>query len=227
MWNESFFSAPQLKRDPLGSNAIDAMVLRLVVAVSVLSGPPLGGQQWRPGISLDAAWDTWTVVGDIRDRELVMATIELTRPLLTARRITMRYVVTATPLGVVASPRSEKSNTPSCVDVCPFSGIWSGWDKRYGAGVAPLGVQLEIRISRSLAITGAAHGGALWFSRSVPVDGAGRVAFVARLNAGAAVTIPVLGRLRGGYGLLHLSNAGLAARNPGLNAHLWFLGWSP
>ena len=203
------------------------MILRLVVALSILSGPPLAGQQWRPGISVDASWDTRTVVGDIRDRELVMATIEFTRPLLTTGRIAMRYVVAATPLAVVASPRAKESNRPDCVGVCPFSGVWSGWDKRYGAGVAPLGVQLELRVARSLAIMGAAHGGALWFGRSVPVDGAGRVAFEARLSAGAAVTVPVLGRLRGGYGLLHLSNAGLAARNPGLNAHLWFLGWSP
>jgi lipid A 3-O-deacylase PagL len=39
-------------------------------------------------------------------------------------------------------------------------------------------------------------------------------------------TVPFLGRMRGGYRLLHLSNAGLAAQNPGLNANLWFLGWS-
>ena len=206
---------------------MNAIILAVPVAVLVLSAQPLDGQQWRPGVRLDAAWNTWTVAGNLKDRELLMATVELSRPVLASGRVSLRYVMAATPLAVVASPASRKPQEPICDSICPYSGFWSGWDKRYGAGLAPLGVQLEVRVAQLVSITGAAQSGALWFSRSVPVDGSGRVTFAAGINAGAVVTIPSFGRLRGGYGLLHLSNAGLATRNPGLNANVWFLSWSP
>jgi lipid A 3-O-deacylase PagL len=207
---------------------MNATAAKILVALLIVGRPPLGAQRWRPGAWAGVAWDTRTVLRGITDRELFMTSIEFTRPVLTSPHFSVRYVVAVTPLAVVASPVTQASTRPDCIRVCYGGlGLWSGWEKRYGAGLAPLGLQLEARFARSVGVIAEGQTGALWFTRDVPVESAGRFAFVAGLSVGAVVTVPFLGRMRGGYRLLHLSNAGLAAQNPGLNANLWFLGWSP
>jgi hypothetical protein len=93
-------------------------------------------------------------------------------------------------------------------------------------GLAPLGAEVKARVVGSLGILLNAQAGALRFTRDVPMDGAGQVNFLASVGAGVTVGVSVVGRLNAGYRLTHMSNGGLRYPNPGLDASVWYLGWS-
>lgn len=209
-------------------------IAAVLFAALLLSAPPTLGAQhagpaWRPGAWLGMAWETRTILGGMTDRELFVAALQVARSVAASDRLALDYVAGAVPLAVVAAPAAPRTRWPACPRerIClAGSAVWSEWDKSYGVGLIPLGAQVSARVVGSLAMQVGLHAGALWFSDDTPVEQAGRLQWLASTGAGLGIDLPIVGRLSAGYRLLHLSNAGLAPQNPGLNADLWYLGWS-
>lgn len=94
----------------------------------------------------------------------------------------------------------------------------------YGAGLSPLGVELELFGRSAVALLLRASGGGLWFDDPIPDPAATRFNFVAAAGGGIRVALPRGLALDAGYDFHHTSNGGTGMVNPGLNAHVFNLG---
>lgn len=93
-----------------------------------------------------------------------------------------------------------------------------------GVGVAPAGVQLRTRLGSRLALVGGGSAGVLYFARPVPDHEAARLNFVGDIGGGLELSLRVDRVVTLGYRLQHISNAGFAPINVGMNTHLLLIG---
>jgi hypothetical protein len=93
---------------------------------------------------------------------------------------------------------------------------WHAAESTSGSGLVPAGLRVDLG-----PVALAALGGVWLFDEEFPVPGAGKHAFTGEVEIARAWKRWTLG-LR----FSHWSNAGTAARNPGLNAYSFVLGWS-
>lgn len=103
------------------------------------------------------------------------------------------------------------------------------WDDRalvYGAGGAPAGMQVYAHVTRMISLFGSISGGAVWFTRDMPVPDARRLNFFGDAGAGVRVA------RRGGRAVIlgckfhHMSNANRGPQNPGLDGNVLYAGLS-
>ncbi len=208
-------------------------VFSLLLATLAAGTAPAGlrtqerGAPWRIGGSIGVAWQTPTVFGAVTNREILLAAVEVAHPLANWGRLSVSYAASAIPAAVVVGPGSVAPWCPPVQNatICAVAGPGPS-DRRYGFGLAPLGAEVKARVVGSLGLLLNAQAGALWFTQDVPIDGAGQFNFLASVGAGVTVGVPVVGRLNAGYRLAHMSNGGLGHPNPGLDASVWYLGWS-
>lgn len=165
--------------------------------------------------------------GSTRGREFVMGAARFQHMFSESRHVAWDYTVDLVPLvWVSAHDRKLDPDLP----ICPSPGpciIYADIENQrgvYGFGAAPLGVQMRLRPLASLQPFADIGAGALWFTEPMPSAQAKRFNFLA--NAGAGVHFGTPGRLgiTVGYKLVHVSNAGLASFNPGLDNHLFYVG---
>ena len=95
----------------------------------------------------------------------------------------------------------------------------------YGAGAMPLGVQVNAPISSWLHAFAAGSAGALLFSENMPVPQARRFNLAFDFGGGLELGGRRRGALTLGYKLHHLSNAWTATANPGIDHHVFYLGF--
>jgi hypothetical protein len=198
----------------------------LLASLAIAASPALLGSQepgadWRVGGWIGVAWQTPTIFGAVTDRQVFLAAVELAHPLAQWGRLSVSYAGSAIPVALVVGPGSVPPYCPPVQNavICAVSEPGpSGRIRTYGFGLAPLGAEVKARVVGSLGILLNAQAGALRFTRDVPMDGAGQVNFT--------VGVSVVGRLNAGYRLTHMSNGGLRYPNPGLDASVWYLGWS-
>jgi hypothetical protein len=95
-----------------------------------------------------------------------------------------------------------------------------------GIGVSPVGLQVRFPLRFGLSLTGGASAGALYFLRPIPDHEAARFNFVADVGATLDLAVKRRRELSVGYRFQHISNAGTAPVNVGLNTHLVVLGWT-
>lgn len=93
-----------------------------------------------------------------------------------------------------------------------------------GVGVSPVGLQVRSRLTPALALVGGLGAGVLYFARPVPDHEAARLNFVGEVGGGIEVALRPERILAVGYRFQHISNAGIAAINVGMNTHLVVVG---
>ena len=125
-------------------------------------------------------------------------------------------VVTNTPLYGVEEIRMDGRSMIQTVE--------TGRALAVGAGLSPLGLQLYTsRLGGARFFAGSSVGG-LWFNREMPIAGAHRFNFALQAGGGIELANRTGGAVVVGYKFHHLSNAGTAAQNPGLDAHVLYVG---
>src|SRR6185369_13237673 len=99
-------------------------------------------------------------VGGSPDRKFFVSAIRYSRVLKNWRDIGFRYTIDLIPAAVVFQPKNGFQ-------------VLSGGQREaiYGAGIAPVGLQLNFRHQKALQPFGEINGGLLYFSRNVPVPG--------------------------------------------------------
>jgi hypothetical protein len=93
-----------------------------------------------------------------------------------------------------------------------------------GVGVAPVGFQVRSRLTPALALVGGTSAGALYFARAVPDHEAARLNFMGEIGGGIEVSLRPHRILAVGYRFQHVSNAGIAPINVGMDTHLVVVG---
>jgi hypothetical protein len=93
-----------------------------------------------------------------------------------------------------------------------------------GFGMAPIGLEWDVRLSPRVETYAAGALGCLWFTRDTPVLFARKFNFTAEFGGGLLLHLDDRHRLRVGYKFHHFSNAHTAPENPGVDAHVVFIG---
>jgi hypothetical protein len=110
------------------------------------------------------------------------------------------------------------------VEVVPIFGQYDP-DRAYGVGITPLVWRWNLDKRGPIVGFGEVGGGGLWTNTPVP-DGTSSGNFTAHVAAGVRIlTRPDSGAVIA-YRFHHISNGNRVDRNPGINAHMVYFGWT-
>ncbi len=176
------------------------------------------------GVSFDSPAGSF--LGTIPDRKFVIGGLRYGRILAVGRGLALEYTVDVIPVAIV-------TDNPKVVDTpftLPDGSVVLGTEIRrepvYGFGASPIGFQVHFGKKNRVKPFASGSAGFLYFSRQTPVpdsqkfnysfDFGGGVEFFTRSRRAFVV----------GYKLHHLSNANQGRFNPGLDANIFYGGFS-
>ena len=96
----------------------------------------------------------------------------------------------------------------------------------YAAGLSPVGFKLNFGQQSWIKPFIALSVGFLYSSKDIPVPNSSRLNFTPEVGLGVQFFFTPKQALTLGYKLHHISNAGIDSRNPGLDSHLFYAGYS-
>jgi hypothetical protein len=171
--------------------------------------------------------DSPHLIGTTSERQLGLLAIRYARTLWENHSVSLQYTVDILPLELVLQPKITKVifTTPP-----PHTTFVEGHREYvYGGGINPLGLKMNFRRSHRLQPFVASTAGFIASVHRVPIDVRGGTLFNFQFDFQAGFQRYNSSRTRAwmlGYKLLHISNANRADLNPGMDAHVIFLGYS-
>jgi hypothetical protein len=200
--------------------ALPAALRAQVPATGVLERGQRSLGMWA-GASLSSS----AVFGTITDRRLFLSGLRLEYVLESTGVVTTTYTIDVHPLAVVTNtPRYGLQQIRERDGSVVTYLVETGRSSVVGAGVSPVGLQVYSRQRRGARFFGGGSAGAIWFNREMPVAYARRFNFALQLGGGAEIAAGNGGVLVLGYKFHHLSNAGTAPANPGMDGHVFYVG---
>jgi hypothetical protein len=164
-----------------------------------------------------------TIFGGLRDdeaedRKFVIAAFRYGRTLAANDSLALQYTLDAIPLALA---------TGTIVSRTTVGGVTT-FDREtaYGAGVTPLGLQLDFANGSKVHPFAHVNGGLLWFNKSVPIEDAGKLALVGEAGGGIRIFTSEKRAVNIGVRFHHISNGDRAGSNRGLNQFVIYAGFS-
>lgn len=164
-----------------------------------------------------------TIFGGLRDdeaedRKFVIAAFRYGRTLAANDSLALQYTLDAVPLAVA---------TGTIVSRTTVGGVTTfRRETAYGAGITPLGLQLDFANGAKVHPFAHVNGGLLWFNKSVPIEDAGKFAFVGEAGGGVRIFTSEKRAVSLGVRFHHISNGDRAGSNRGLNQFVIYAGFS-
>lgn len=164
-----------------------------------------------------------TIFGGLRDdeaddRKFVIAAFRYGRTLAANDSLALQYTLDAIPLALA---------TGTIVSRTTVAGVTTfNRETAYGAGVTPLGLQLDFANGSKVHPFVHVNGGLLWFNKSVPIEDAGKLALVGEAGGGVRVFTSEKRAVSIGVRFHHISNGDRAGSNRGLNQFVIYAGFS-
>jgi hypothetical protein len=157
-----------------------------------------------------------------RNRQFVIAAFRYGRTFSANHSLAWQYTFDAVPVAI------ETGNIIQSTTVVGVTGRIDDFRlaTTYGAGLTPLGLQVDFRNSSSLKPFVHINGGFLIFARPVPLPNAGRFAFTAETGTGVRIFTSQNRAVTIGVKLHHISNGGRPPVNRGLNQVVIYAGFS-
>ncbi|MCC7054441.1 MAG: acyloxyacyl hydrolase [Gemmatimonadaceae bacterium] len=203
-----------------------SLLLVLPVCTAAAEAQAVGGSTaratWQVGAYLGAARSSPGngVLGTMPARDHVMLGLQAGTTVLRMGRVSINYIAQLLPLVVVSDRQAARFDAD-----LDEAGLPRLPRRAYAFGVAPFGLELSTPAGRRVSAFLTSAGGGLIFSRAFPDVTGRRTNFT--LEAGGGVRIRT-GRdqwTQLGYKYHHLSNAGTAFANPGLDGNLVYAGY--
>jgi hypothetical protein len=169
------------------------------------------------------AFTATTIFGGLTEAEadergFVIAAFRYGRTLAANKSVALQYTLDAIPLAV-ATGNIESSTTVAGVTTFQR-------DTAYGAGVTPLGLQLDFANSSRVKPFIHLNGGLLVFNESVPLPDSGKLALIGETGAGLRIFTSERRAVSLGVRFHHISNGDRAGSNRGLNQFIFYAGFS-
>jgi hypothetical protein len=144
--------------------------------------------------------------------------------LLDYRLFRAEYTVDLIPFAMV-------TNNPTYTFGGPFVGRpppkrTTEYETKYGVGAAPIGLRMGIPVFTSLFLFASGSAGFIAFEGAVPTFGASSFNYTFDFGGGLEGSVTDRWLIYGGYKLHHLSNAGSAYENPGIDSNMFYVGSS-
>jgi opacity protein-like surface antigen len=156
-----------------------------------------------------------TFIGASEQRTLSTMGLRYARLLTTTRLANLKYTFDVIPVALIRQPVSH--------------GAWEDRqhrETRYGAGLSPIGLQLNFRSRSRIQPFAEGNGGFLYFTRPTPYTTTSNFNFTFSLGAGFQTFTSSHRAVTFGYKYHHLSNAYLAPVNPGMDSNVFYVGYS-
>ena len=169
------------------------------------------------------AFTATTIFGGLTEAEadergFFVAAFRYGRTLAANRSVALQYTLDAIPLAV-ATGNIESSTTVGGVTTFRR-------ETAYGAGITPLGLQLDFANTSRVKPFIHVNGGLLVFNESVPLPDSGKLALVGETGAGLRVFTSERRAVSFGVRFHHISNGDRAGSNRGLNQFIFYAGFS-
>ncbi|MDT4897529.1 MAG: hypothetical protein QOH25_2606 [Acidobacteriota bacterium] len=155
---------------------------------------------------------------EARDRHFVIAAFRYGRTLAANGSVALQYTLDVIPLAV-AIGNIESSTTVGTVTTFRRGSA-------YGAGLTPLGFQLDFANRSRVKPFVHLNGGLLFFNKSVPLPDAGKLALIGEAGGGVRVFTSARRAWSFGVRFHHISNGDRAGANRGLNQFIFYAGFS-
>lgn len=173
------------------------------------------------GVWGGGSFGTPTLIGTTQDTRFGIIGVRYARVLARGDALSFKYTIDAIPAAVLSYP------VIGFVQTSPNTFVFKRTRKSmYGAGISPIGFQLNFRRHRRVQPFADVSGGFLYFAAPIPnslgkqfnftADFGGGVQFMTHTNR--AVTI--------GYQYHHISNGNHGIINPGFDSNLIYAGFS-
>jgi hypothetical protein len=152
------------------------------------------------------------------DRRFFLAAFRYGRTLAANDSLALQYTLDAIPIAVATG------NITSITTVGPITTLQR--DTAYGAGVTPLGLQLDFANGSRVHPFVHVNGGLLVFNQSVPLPDAGNLALVGEAGGGVRIFTSERRAVTLGVKFHHISNGDRSGSNRGLNQFVIYGGFS-
>ena len=165
-----------------------------------------------------------TVFGGLHDdeaeeRKFFIAAFRYGRTLAANDSLALQYTLDAIPVAIATGTIVSRTTTPGGITTFQR-------ETAYGAGVTPLGLQLDFANGAKVHPFIHVNGGLLWFNKSVPIEDAGKLALVGEAGGGIRIFTSERRALNIGVRFHHISNGDRAGSNRGLNQFVISAGFS-
>lgn len=192
-------------------------------SIDALGSEPGPTSQWRFGAFVGGAHNSpiHPRLGTTPGRDHLFIGLQAQTTVLKIGASRVSYGVQLLP-AVVIRGRSAPIYYEGALD---DEGLVPGSDNAYAWAVSPFAVEVAVPFGSRIAIYGAAAGGLIFFSRPFPVPEAKKSNFTVEYGGGLLVRTGRKTWLQAGYKYHHLSNAYRELVNPGIDAHVGYVGF--
>ena len=156
---------------------------------------------------------------EAEDRRFFIAALRYGRTLAANDSLALQYTFDAVPVAVATG--TIVSRTVSPTGVTTFQR-----ETAYGAGITPLGLQLDFANGSKVHPFIHVNGGLLYFNKSVPIEDSGHLALVGEAGGGVRIFTSERRAVNIGVRFHHISNGDRAGSNRGLNQFVIYAGFS-
>src|SRR5215213_4728972 len=156
---------------------------------------------------------------EAEDRKFFIAALRYGRTLAASDSLALQYTLDVVPLAVATGTIVSRTTSPSGVDTFRR-------ETAYGAGFTPLGLQLDFANGSKVHPYAHVNGGFLYFNKSVPIEDAGRFAWVGEAGGGLRIFTSERRAVSLGVRFHHISNGDRQGSNRGLNQFVIYAGFS-
>jgi Lipid A 3-O-deacylase (PagL) len=189
------------------------------------------GESYEPknefGVWAGYSPDSPHVIGTTSERQLGLLAARYGRTLWENHSVAIQYTLDILPLELVLQPKITKIIFTSPPPHTTF--VEGHREYVYGGGISPFGLKMNFRRSHRLQPFVASTAGFIASVHRVPIDVPGGTLFNFQFDFQAGLQRYNSSGNRAwmlGYKLTHISNAGRAGLNPGMDGHVIFLGYS-
>jgi Lipid A 3-O-deacylase (PagL) len=155
--------------------------------------------------------DSPTLIGKFENARLGLIGVRYARVLARGENVTLKYTSDAVPVAFLSFPDTTLRGARRTI---------------YGAGLSPVGFQVNFRRRERVQPFAQASGGFLYFSERVPDESGAQFNFTADFGGGIQVKTGARKAWTFGYRYHHISNAYRASQNPGFDSNLFYVGFS-
>jgi len=152
------------------------------------------------------------------DRKFFVAAFRYGRTLAANDSLALQYTLDAIPVALATGDIVARSTVGN---VTTFTR-----ETAYGAGISPLGLQLDFPNGSKVHPFVHVNAGGLIFNKSVPIEDAGQFAFTLEGGGGVRIFTSERRAVTLGVRLHHISNGDTSGSNRGLNQFLFDAGFS-
>jgi len=156
---------------------------------------------------------------EAEDRKFFIAALRYGRTLAANNSLALQYTIDAVPIAIATGTIVSRTTSVSGVDTFQR-------EAAYGAGITPIGLQLDFANGSKVHPFAHVNGGFLYFNKSMPIEDSGQFQFVGEAGGGVRIFTSERRAVNIGVKFHHISNGDRHGSNRGLNHFVIYAGFS-